>query len=501
MKLPQVVHNWISYLGGVVATLAFVVFWALLVVYLVTGESQPYAGLVLFILFPAVFAAGLLLIPVGMFFEWRHQKRTGRRSIPRLPVLDLNNSAHRNAAFVFALGSLFVALFSAFVSYQGFRVTESTPFCGQLCHTVMTPEYTAYQNSPHARVRCVNCHVGPGATWYVRSKLSGLHQVYAVLAGTYPRPIPTPIRDLRPAQESCQNCHWPSLFWGGSLLEIPHLLPDSLNTRWTITLDMKIGGGNSVRGLPRGIHWHMGVDNRIEYSAGDSARQEIDWIRAVNLTTGDTTVYRTGGDAVIQNTQPPGTVRVMDCIDCHNRPTHIYESPSRSLDIALAAGRIDAELPFVKRIGMKLLAAGYPTRDSALVAIQAGLAQFYREGYPEIAAGRTDAISRAAAAIGDIYTLNFFPSMKVSWRAYPENDQHRISKGCFRCHDGNHRSADGNAVPHDCSTCHEILVQGRAGQEEYASSLRGLSFRHPVDIGNLWDEVTCDACHTGAGVG
>ena len=501
MKLPQVVHNWLSYLGGVIATFAFVVFSALLVVYLATGESQPYAGLVLFILLPSVFAGGLLLVPVGMLVEWRHQRRTGKKSIPRLPLLDLNNPAHRNAAFVFAIGSLFVALFAAFAGYQGFRVTESTAFCGQLCHTVMTPEYTAYQNSPHARVDCVDCHVGPGATWYVRSKLSGLHQVYAVLANTYPRPIPTPIRDLRPAQESCQNCHWPALFWGGSLVEIPHYLADSLNTPWTVTLDLKIGGGNSVRGLPRGIHWHMSVDSRIEYVASDSTRQEIDWIRAVNLATGDTTVYTAGGEATAPDTLSGDTVRVMDCIDCHNRPTHIYESPNRSMDIALAAGRIDSGLPFVKRMGMRLLAAEYPTRDSALVAIEAGLTRFYEESYPEIASRRGEAVSGAVAALQGIYSLNFFPSMKVSWRVYPENDQHRISKGCFRCHDGNHKSADGSVVTHDCSACHAILAQGPAGQEEYASSLEGLPFQHPVDIGGLWEQMTCDACHTGAGMG
>ncbi len=501
MKLPQIAHNWISYLGVAVATLAFAIFWVLLILYLATGGSQPYAGLVLFIVFPAVFAAGLLLIPLGMLLEWRHQKRTGEKSIPRLPTLDLNNPAHRNAAFVFALGSLFVALFAGFVSYQGFRITESTAFCGELCHTVMAPEYTAYQNSPHARVACVECHVGPGATWYVRSKLSGLHQVYAVLFHTYSKPIPTPIKDLRPAQQTCQQCHWPAQFWGNSLVEIPHYLADSLNTPWAITLDLKIGGGNSVRSLPRGIHWHMSVNSHVEYYPSDSTRQTIDWIRDVNLTTGDTTVYTVGGRPIPRDSLPADSIRVMDCIDCHNRPTHIYDSPSRALDIALAAGRIDPALPFVKRTGMKLLSADYPTKDSALVAIETGLTQLYRESYPGIAASRADAISQAVSALQHIYSVNFFPPMDVSWRVYPENNQHRIFNGCFRCHDGNHSSAEGKAISHDCSSCHAILVQGRAGEEEYASSLEGLPFKHPVDIGGLWQQVTCSTCHTGAGMG
>ncbi len=501
MRLPQVVHNWVSYLGVVVATLSFAVFWVLLILYLATGGSQPYAGLVLFIVFPAVFGVGLVLIPVGMFFEWRHQKRTGEKSIPRLPRIDLNNPAHRNAAFVFVLGSLFVALFAGFVSYQGFRETESVAFCGELCHTVMAPQYTAYLNSPHARVACVDCHVGPGASWYVRSKLSGLHQVYAVLTHTYAKPIATPIKDLRPAQQTCEQCHWPAQFWGGSLVEIPHFLSDSLNTAWNITLDLKIGGGNSVRSLPRGIHWHMSVDSHVEYVASDSTRQEISWVRYVNLTTHDTTVYLASGTSISPDTLPQGSVRVMDCIDCHNQPTHIFDSPTRAIDIAMGAGRIDRTLPFVKRTGMKLLAGEYPTKDSALVAIKNGLEDFYREQYPDVASNRADAISTAVGALQHIYSINFFPSMKVRWNVYPQNNQHRIYDGCFRCHDGNHTSADGEVITHDCSSCHAILVQGREGEEEYASTLEGLPFKHPVDIGGLWQQTKCDVCHTGTGMG
>jgi len=497
VKLPRVVHNWLSYLGGTVATISFAVFWVLLILYMLTGQSQPYAGLILFILIPGVFAASLLLIPVGMLFEWRHEKRTGRWSIPRLLVLDLNNPAHRNATFVFALGSLFVALFGAFASYQGFQVTESTAFCGRLCHSVMTPEYTAYQNSPHARVACVECHVGPGATWYVRSKLSGLHQVYAVLFHKYSRPISTPIKDLRPAQETCQQCHWPSEFWGGSLLERKHFLTDALNTEWDVTLDLKIGGGNSVRSLPRGIHWHMSVNSRVEYFASDSARQQIDWLRYVDLLAADTTVYTAGGKTIDPDTLPRGSVRVMDCIDCHNRPTHIFDSPDRAMDVALEAGRIDPGLPFVKREGVRLLSDEYPSKDSALAAIEAGLRRFYREGYPSIASDRADGISDAILAIQTIYSADFFPSMNVSWHVYPENNQHHESKGCFRCHDGNHESSDGKVVRHDCSACHAILQQGTPGEADHALSLEGIPFRHPVDIGGMWQTVSCDACHTG----
>ena len=190
----------------------------------------------------------------------------------------------------------------------------------------------------------------------------------------------------------------------------------------------------------------------------------------------------------------------MDCIDCHNRPTHIYDPPTVSVDLALAAGEIDSALPFVKRTGVRLLAAAYPSKDSARAAIETGLTTFYQDSFPEIATAQADAISHAVATLREIYSLNFFPSMKVSWRVYPANDQHRFSKGCFRCHDGNHKSSDGTVVTHECTTCHAFLVEGRAGEEVYASTPEGLPFQHPVDIGNLWEQMTCDACHSGAGM-
>jgi hypothetical protein len=501
MQLPKTLHNWLSYLGAVITAIALVVFVALFTLYMTTGVAQPYAGLVLFILIPAVVLAGLLIIPLGMFFEWRHQKRTGRRSIPRLPQIDLNNPAHRNAAFIFVIGVLFVTLFSTLVSLEAFAYTESPSFCGELCHKVMQPEYETYRESPHARIACVDCHVGPGATWYVRSKLAGLHQVYATLFDKYPRPIPTPIEDLRPAQETCQSCHWPEQFWGGLQVDFEHFLPDSSNSPWLIRLNVKIGGGDPRSGPASGIHWHMSVDSRIEYFATDSGRQDIAWIRRTDLSTGATRVFTADGVVVDVDTLPEGAVRVMDCIDCHNRPTHILRSPSRSLDLALAAGTIDSGLPYIKRTAVKALTEKYPSRDSALSAIERSVRGFYVEDYPDIAARDTQSLSAAVGVLQEIYRSNDFPEMKVRWDVYPENNRHLSFKGCFRCHDGKHTSAEGRVVTHDCTSCHTILAQGRPDALEYAQEADGLTFRHPVDIGGMWRQISCSECHGGAGSG
>jgi len=237
-RLPRLLHNRLSYAGTAIAVLALILFVFLFVLHSFTGAAQaPYAGLIIFIFVPAVLILGLVLVPVGMLVEWRRLRRTGVRSIPRFPIVDLNDASQRNAVAMFAVGSMLLLFLSVFGSFQAYEATESVSFCGTLCHAVMAPEFTAYENSPHARVRCVDCHVGPGADWYVKSKLSGSYQVYAVLFDKYPRPIPAPISSLRPAQQTCEQCHWPKQFFGGQQKKMVHFLPDENNTRWEINLD------------------------------------------------------------------------------------------------------------------------------------------------------------------------------------------------------------------------------------------------------------------------
>ena len=106
-------------------------------------------------------------------------------------------------------------MLSSLGSYRVFEETESPQFCGALCHTVMKPEYTAYKISPHSRVRCTECHIGPGASWFVRAKLSGLYQVYATVTDVYPRPIPVPVQNLRPAGKPAKSAIGRRIFTDG----------------------------------------------------------------------------------------------------------------------------------------------------------------------------------------------------------------------------------------------------------------------------------------------
>ncbi len=292
MRLPRVVYNRLSLIGAAIAILALIVFAFLFFLQtLVGGSRSPYAGLVIFIAVPTVFLFGAVLIPIGIFIEWERLKHGGAQSIPRFPIIDLNNPQHQNAMLIFLVGSVLLLVLATFSGYKAYNETDSVAFCGVLCHKVMSPEYTAYQNSPHARVRCVDCHVGPGADWFVRSKLSGAYQVYAVLFHKYPQPIPVPISNLRPAQETCEQCHWPERFFGAQQKKLVHFLPDKENTRWETDLLIKTGGGSPESGLTEGIHWHMNIANRVEYIATDEKRQEIPWVRMSNLKTGKVNEY------------------------------------------------------------------------------------------------------------------------------------------------------------------------------------------------------------------
>jgi hypothetical protein len=498
MRLPQIAHNRVSYVGVTIAGLAFAVFIFLFAFHTLAGGGRaPYAGLVIFILVPAVLLLGLTLVPIGMLMEWHRWRSTGTRSIPRFPVIDLNDPRHRNATVIFLAGSVILMFFSAFGSYRAYEYTDSVAFCGRLCHQVMSPEYTTYQNSPHARVGCVDCHVGPGADWFVRSKLSGSYQVYAVLFDKYPRPIPTPIENLRPAQETCEQCHWPDKFFGGQQKKLIQFLPDEQNTRWEVNLLIKTGGGSPEGGRTEGIHWHMNIANRVDYVAADEKRENIPWVRITNVKSGKTSTYTSTDNPLSSAQLARAEIRRMDCMDCHNRPTHIYRSPSYSLNLALVTGRIDPTLPFVKQTGVKVLAAKYTSTASALTAIGNGVRAFYQAKYPQLAVARDDAIATAIASLQEIYRNNFFPEMRVRWSDYPDNIGHLIFPGCYRCHDGKHKSAGGEVVRHDCSACHSIMAQGKQGETTFSMQPKGLSFKHPEDIDNAWQELACFECHTG----
>ena len=495
LEVPQSAKNLLSLSGAMIAFVSLFLIIFLFIISTITGSGSTYLGLIIYILLPGLLILGLILIPIGMILT--HKKKLKKEKA--WPVIDLNNRSHRNALLIFVWGSAIFILLTAVGSYEAFRLTESVEFCGKLCHQVMRPEYTAYQHSPHARVACVECHVGEGADWYVRSKLSGLYQVYSVTFNLYPRPIPTPIHNLRPARETCERCHWPQKFYAHKLVTEYHYLPDEHNTKWTIQLTMRIGAEHAALGLREGIHWHINPDIRIEYIAIDSARQNIPWVKFKNLKTGKEVVYQDPDEALEPNELKKYELRTMDCMDCHNRPSHQYNPPALFINQAMVAGDIPASLPEIKAQAVEVCdqAKDLESTGSALHFIDSSITTYYKENYPEIYQKNQSLIEQAIAGIKKAFSQNVFPEMRVNWTAYPNNIGHLEFNGCFRCHNDKHISEQGRVISKDCDQCHFINAQGTDEDFQVAKVGESLPFRHPEDIGEDWKELLCTECHTG----
>jgi c(7)-type cytochrome triheme protein len=457
------------------------------------ARPSPYVGILLYLALPGVALFGLALAIFGAVWEAR-RRRAGREPL-RLPRIDLNEPRARRIIFAVILVGVTISLVGAVGTYHAYHFTESVTFCGEVCHRVMEPEYVAYQKSPHARVTCAECHVGAGAGWYVKSKLSGLYQVYAVLRNKYPRPIPTPIENLRPAQETCEQCHWPQKFFGAQLVTRTHFEADQGNTRIDTVLLIKTGGGSPMQGGSPGIHWHMNINNKVTYVELDPKRQIIPWVR-VEHPDGRVTEYLSQENPISPQALQAAPKRRMDCMDCHNRPSHVYLSPDRAMNAALARGLIDITLPYIKRAGVAVLAENYVSVEEANQRIRESLTAFYQDRYPAIAAGRKEAIEAATREIQQIYRQNNFPYMGANWRMYPENIGHKEYPGCFRCHDGKHVSADGTALSRDCSVCHDFLVKGKDGQTLVRAKAEP-AFAHPWRLDGRHAELNCNQCHSG----
>jgi hypothetical protein len=482
MSLGQKIREWsrpVYFLGqnatslvGVVLTtssaLTLIAFW--FYDFFLPGPPHPYVGILIFLILPGIFVLGLLLIPFGIWLRKRALHE--RAELPNdYPAIDLRIPSVRRASEYVALATVANFVIIGTASYRGVEYMDTTNFCGTTCHTVMAPEYSAYQNSPHAHVACVECHIGPGAPWFVRSKLSGLRQVVAVTFHTYSRPIPSPVKYLRPARETCEHCHWPQRFAGDKLIVNTSYKDDETNTAQTDVFVMKVGGRTWQGSV--GIHGrHLADSARIRYISTDAERQTIPVVYYTD-DSGKTTEFISTDAKPTQQQLDKGEHRVMDCVDCHNRPTHAFDLPENAVDKQISLGRISSELPYIKKKAVEVLKVDYSARDVAKQRIVAEIDDFYRTNYPQIYQTRRALVQQAADEVVAIYQRNIFPEMRVTWGIHPNNLGHNDSPGCFRCHDGSHTSADGQTITNDCSACHEFL----ATAEEHPKVLTDLGMK------------------------
>ena len=491
-KSPGLFRNYISYIGFLIAAAAFTSVLLLLLLELTDPIKNPYTDLVTFIFVPSILVFGIIVAVVGALLERRRRRTMHPDDIKPFPVIDLNDKARRRRLAAFILVSFAFLFMSAFGSFRAYEYTESVTFCGQACHVPMKPEFTAYQASPHAQVRCVECHVGSGAQAFVKAKFNGMHQLWGVVSGHYNRPIASPVANMREATATCESCHWSQKFYGDQIRNFNHYGYDEQNSLNQTRLLVKVGGGMPDNGPVGGIHWHMNVANKIDFAYSDDRRQAIPWVRMTD-DKGNVTEF-VAQDAKLTGDQIKDLpTRRMDCIDCHNRPAHNYLSPNQITDRSLDAGRLDISLPYIKAKAVETLSKPYNTEQEALDTIASDIDGYYKTTYPDIYAAKRDAINAAIADLQHTFSTYFFPEMRTNWSSHPNNIGHFYGQGCFRCHDGQHVSPTGRVIRNDCNICHTTLDQTFKGQT--ISDPQG-NFKHPVNLGDRGNWL-CANCHKG----
>ena len=449
-----VTQNWVSLAGVFLVTTAGVSWLFVLPLQIRGHVDNPYIGIIVFLILPIIFFAGLALIPIGIYIS----RRRIRRGLTE-PTFD-RRAALQRLAWFFGITTLANILIGTQVTYRAVEHMETPQFCGATCHT-MHPQFAAYQNSPHSRVECVECHVAPGAAGWVSSKAAGTRQLIETVFNTYRRPIPSALESNRlvPARETCENCHWPQAFGGVRLRVFNKYADDEANTRTQTVMLMLIGGGR-IAGIHRA---HVGPGIHIRYAAPDGKRQTIPWVEYRDENSGKTLTF-------VASDSTPDSIKTlpkydMQCVDCHNRPTHTFDLPDRAMDKAMALGEIPVTLPYIKKKGLEALKENYPSSKQANEQLPASIVSFYQKNYPDVYGKRSQDINQGAQAVLAIYNRNVFPDMKVTWGTYPNNLGHMDFPGCFRCHDGSHTTPDNVAITQDCSTCHEPLAMEEASPE------------------------------------
>jgi len=351
--------------------------------------------------------------------------------------------------------------------YKSYAYTESVEFCGTTCHP-MAPQFDRYKRSPHASVACVDCHIGPGLPYFLQAKINGLAQIHALLTDSFARPIESPVKNLRPARETCENCHTPTSFNDNIIKTITHYDNDQNNTPIESTLILKMGGWQESTGMSQGIHWH--IANPVYYIAADDERQIIQWV-GVEQTNGRLKEFFTRDmllarpDTFVVEAREQGRVREMDCIDCHNRTAHKIPAPEKLVDDSIRDGLISKDIPYIRSRAVGMLSADFGSNLEANQAID-GLRDYYEVASLEQVVEQRSAVDQAISRIQQIYSTTNFPEMNLNWQTYPDNESHTLSLGCFRCHDGKHVSVDENGqevetISASCNLCHTVPIVGR----------------------------------------
>jgi nitrate/TMAO reductase-like tetraheme cytochrome c subunit len=495
---PHVILNPITIMGALVALIGVGGSGFALIAGFIDAEPSSVKGIVGYVVMPSVALGGVVMMLAGVVLgAWRQTRAVAAEGGVVGVHVELGSARQLlgiGAFAIIAIGSITVL---GGTTYRAIEFTESTTFCGT-CHAVMQPEVDAHLTSPHAEVECTKCHIaaqtgplGPNTTAYIQSKIGGVRQMISVLTNSYDTPVRASASKIPSTNMTCEGCHAPNKDYGTVIQTFTTYGSDQNNTRSARTLAFPVGGGPTD---PNGIHWHANAT--VYFRATDDSRSTIAW---VGVQTPN------GLDEWLNPNVPlaqAGPKVLMSCIDCHNRVGHRIPSPDELLDQALDAGRIDRTLPYVKRESLKLLGAnGEGANPDQLAADFAQptwfdqLAGFYNVNYPDIAAGKHDAIKNAIDELKSISKQIIYPQMKADWLTYPDNLSHNLPEGI--------QTAAGSDTP-GCFRCHGTLVNAKTGQllpgtQGGSSCLACHGSGSPtdmtIDAGDPTKTQTCTLCH------
>jgi hypothetical protein len=454
--LVALMRSGVALVGVALTTISALLFLVLFFIQELGFSGGLYLGLISFLGLPVLFVLGLLLIPFGI---WLHRARERKRAAAgqeaaRAPVIDFKIPRIRILGVVIAVFTFVNLLILGAGSYKAVQVMDSTEFCGGACHSVMSPEMTAHQVSPHSSVGCTECHIGSGADSFVKAKLSGTRQLWGLMTGRFHRPVPTPVHNMRPASETCESCHSRSRWIGDQLRVHSHFAEDEKQTEKKTVLLVNVGGKQD--GQWKGIHAHNNPAHAIRFRADPTHQQ----IYEVAYSDGKTT--KTFKTTATTPETPDAQWRSMDCTDCHNRPAHSYRLANDEIEAALSTKRLDPALPFIKQQGMKALQTRYASQADAQAGIRLALMGFYEKQYLTLFQSDRAKIESASNTLVDIYARNVFPEMKIGWGTYAIFANHN---GCFRCHDNEHLTEIGEKLSQKCELCHQTLATDEADPE------------------------------------
>jgi hypothetical protein len=496
--LANPVYNWLSVIGAAVAIAALTAAVFFFLIGFVTKGGTGYSGLV-FLPPAGIVVVGVLMFIAGWTRERRRQRRGEHSSFHQRYVIDPSRLI-RGVSWVTIGSGIVVGTLAVLSGGAGaltvVQYTASNEFCGETCHSVMAPEATVFADSAHSQLDCVECHVGSSGDSFIAAKVNGLAQVYSLLTGSVERPIPTPVHNLRDSKEMCGACHATDRLNEYKAVSHSYFLASEEAERVGLRMMMKVGSGDSGPMHGRGIHYHMLIARNVEYVARDAQRQDIPWVR-VTEADGTERVFENESDPLSDEDRAALPVRAMECVDCHSRPAHRFPSPVESVNAAFSSGRLDPDIPYLKAAAVIALDGDYASTEEAMEGIPERLREWYDEEYPDELEDYSDEIDETVPELLAIYRRTIFPEMKADWRAHPDNSGHTASPGCFRCHNDEMVDEDGEAMFHDCSSCHAILAQGEQVAEAVANFETGTAFVHPEDFDEIDEFTLCTDCHTG----